>query len=833
MTNDLRSCTELLPWLLPVTDSIILCKDSGLLAVFEYRGLDADNADPSDVAEMAEAGERMLLQLRDMQVTVWWTLKRARSDDYPGERMPDPMSQLLDDEHRRQFHQSAAFVNRYFFTVHVLPSTGADSFFGKVGQASADGKSVPAAIWEALRASLFAGGAFKWTQQQLARGVEEFDAKLQQIGNIMAAASFRLLRGQELLGFLHAMASPGAPLVPKQWDGESFLDAYIPSQEIQVNRETLQFGDARADRQFISALSMKSWPGLLQFACFDALTTPACELVISHCYKFQSKAETAMRLGVSTRVNEFLQYPLTEWVRGVVKGQFDESKANPARRQALQDALQVEGRITANEIVFGHHNLTILIQGKTEDECELNTALVKKMLEASPFVGVIRETLHLLSGWAGTIPGQWQETRRWLTKSHENLIYEAPLLCVEMGSRYNDHLTEQLGETCQALTVVGTDKNTPFFFNFHDGALGHAAVVGPSRTGKSAAMNFLMSQFRKYPRSRLIIFDKDYSCRQPTLLQGGEYNDLRPGSSISFNPIRLVADPDSWVFLADWIEGLAGSRGYNVSADEAAQIYAAVKQTAEMESDLHRLRSVVALLPRSLQEQLKEWVGDGKNAVYFDNEEDSFSLSSFCAIEMGYVMNQPAVARAFLDYAFYRIAKMLRDQAHGTGKVGVTFIYVEECWFMLANQHFAMRLMDWLKTLAKLNAFVVLCTQSLEDLGNVPEVVWAALRDNIATYLFLPNRKASQPGLKSLYVDKFGLRPDQVERIKSATRKRDYFFVQQDVKRMLRINLTPRQLAVLRSDVASQAIFNKYYPAQQPGWQTAYINELLSSGANA
>lgn len=831
MSSDIRSTSELLPWLVPLTDSIVICKDSGLMAVFEYRGLDADNADPSDVAEMAEAAERMIHQLQELPVTLWWTLKRERTEDYPGEEMPDPVARMLDEEHRQIFLRSAAYVNRYFFTIHWLPANGVDNFFEKVGQQTSDGHGLPSAIWGALRSSIFSKQAFKWHGEQLERGLLEFQTKLAQIQNIMSVAQFKPLNGQDLMGFLYAMANPGKSMVPKEWDADSYLDAYLPEQPITVNDDSLVFGDTVNDQCHVSALSMKSWPGALQFACFDALTTPPCEMVISHCFQIMSKAKADLRIGISNRINDFLQYPLTEWIAGSFfrRGQYDTEKANPARRQAVADALVATGELTKGSIIFGNHNITMLIQGRTRIECEDYMGVVKKMIESSPFVGVVREHTHLLSAWATTLPGQWQECRRWLPITSQNLVYMAPLLCVEQGQRYNDHLSDQLREPCQALTVLSTDKNTPFFLNFHDGALGHTAVIGPSRTGKSIAMNFFISQFRKYKRSRIIIFDKDYSCRQPTLLQGGEYVDLRPGSGIKMNPISLVTDAASWSFLSTWVESLATARGYRMSADEATAIFAAIEQTAHMAPELHQLRTVVNLLPRSLQAQMQEWVGGGKNAGYFDNIEDSYSLSRFCATEMGYIMQEPTIARAFLEYAFYRIAKQLRDQVTSPDGIDVTMIYVEECWFLLAEPVFAMRLMDWLKTLAKLNAFVVLCTQSLEDLGNVPETVWAALRDNIATHIFLPNRKADEAGLKDLYTNKFGLREDHVRRIKKAQRRRDYFFVQQDVKRMLSMSLSRRQVAALRSDAAAQAIFSRYYQDQMPGWQMAYIDEVMEA----
>ena len=38
-----RSCAELAPWLHPYNDQVIVDKDTGLLACFEFEGLDTDS----------------------------------------------------------------------------------------------------------------------------------------------------------------------------------------------------------------------------------------------------------------------------------------------------------------------------------------------------------------------------------------------------------------------------------------------------------------------------------------------------------------------------------------------------------------------------------------------------------------------------------------------------------------------------------------------------------------------------------------------------------------------------------------------------------------------
>ena len=75
-------------------------------------------------------------------------------------------------------------------------------------------------------------------------------------------------------------------------------------------------------------------------------------------------------------------------------------------------------------------------------------------------------------------------------------------------------LEDGLGHAClstkegDAVTLLQTTSQTPFFFNFHQGDLGNFTVIGPSGSGKTVVMNFLAAQAQKFS-PRTILFDKD------------------------------------------------------------------------------------------------------------------------------------------------------------------------------------------------------------------------------------------------------------------------------------------------------------------------------------
>lgn len=826
-----RSTSQLLPWMVPITDGIVACKDSSLLAAFEFTGVDADSVGESEIYVVAEAAERLMAALRDLPVTVWWTLRRERAVDYPGEPMPNGISQMIDDEHRAAFHGESAFVNRHFFSIVWMPERSTSGLFAKVGAQMAEGVSMFSAAKLAVQSTYLGKHAFAWRAAEIEQVTAEYENRLAQVAGIMSALNCRRLFGSEMLGFLWAQANPGRRMSPKNWNGESFFDALLSEEPITVSRDSLRFGDS-ADAHHVGVLSMKSWPSALQFGALVNLVSMPTEMVISNVFRVLSTPEADKIMSRRKAAYDMLKYPLQTLLFGALlkKGEMNESKADPFLAQASVETMEAKGQMSSGRMIFGYHNLSVAVIDRDYSRLEGSIGEMKRQLEGGGFVGAIRESIHTLSAWATTLPGQWQECRRWMMLSSQNVVDMAPLTGVVAGQRYNAHMSEQLNKRTQALTVLATDQNTPYYFNFHEGALAHCMVVGPSRAGKSIGMNFLISQFQKYnENARTIIFDKDFSCRIPTLLQGGEHLDLRAGAGVSINPMHLVSDQSAWPFLASWVETLIASRGYTVTAQDAGEINRAIRETAEREDPaLHRLYTVATLLPGQLAVHLDEWVEGGAFAAYTDNEQDNMGLSDLLAIEMGEVMKDPRLAQAIVDYLFFLIQRDLEAQRKG-GVRKITMIYLEEFWYLIENERFAKKLKDWLKTLAKFDAFVVMTTQSIEDLAGLPLTTFAALRDAVLTKIFLPNVMARTADLSEFYRTKMGLRQDQVELIASGVPKQDYLIIKPEVSRRVRLRLTPRQVAALRSETSAQRTFNPIYQRREPGWQMEYI-EAMTGG---
>ena len=100
---------------------------------------------------------------------------------------------------------------------------------------------------------------------------------------------------------------------------------------------------------------------------------------------------------------------------------------------------------------------------------------------------------------------------------------------------------------------------------------------------------------------------------------------------------------------------------------------------------------------------------------------------------------------------------------------------------------------EFLRTIRKNNACVILATQSLSDIVNSPYVNF--INESCFTKIFLPNPAAREADNKIFY-QAFGLNERQIEIISEAVRKKDYYVTARDVgHRLIDLGLKNLELA--------------------------------------
>lgn len=800
-----------------IAPHMVINKDGSLLACYTYEGIDSEGQERYEIDRATNLMERAL-RVFDEKITIWFTVDRRRTNEYPESKFEDKFSSFVDNEWKSQFQNGSQYVNKYYLAVVFSPPGGIEGAFEKVSHyLKVEGFTFFKSVVETFKSSVFKRNAFRYEARQLISFIEEFADKVSAFEETAGDLSMRRLEGDDLLAYLHDRCSPASqgqkvvrPRIP------AYLDSHLPSDTLVSRDDLLQLKGE--ETCWVGGVSIKDWPDLTEPGLLDGILAIPGELTFSQVMRIGEHGKCKKYIADIERHNRNMEKSLKSYM--VESITHEESRQRDTGRVMLaNDAHDAATEMTTHARVYGYYNLTILAYGNTREEAESTVKMSTQLLRRNGFVAV-RENMHLLSAFSGTMPGQAGALVRWHFVSTANLSDLAPVRTLGIGQKTNPYYSEQLSYKAPPLTVLSTEFSIPYYFNFHQADLAHALVVGPSRTGKSAFVNFLISQFQKYRPCHTFIFDKDYSCRIPTILQGGTHVDMAGNHSrrVSLNPMLLVEDKESWPWLAKWLENLLTARGYEITAEDDKKIWEAIESLAQHPRDQWQLRTLGGLLSIHLYKQLEQWVGDGQRAHYFDNIEDTFDLGHFTCIEMGSLFQDEVVARAFLEYAFYRITKRLDGNP--------ALIYVEEAWFMLAEPQFAKKINDWLRTLAKKNAFLIMATQSLDEVAR--SEIFATIIDNIPNRIYLPNLNAYAH--LDMYKHKFGLNIAQIDRIRNGTPKLHYYIVTPRLSRMAEVRLPKEILAVVRSDSRAQKVFDKHEASNADDWKINYVEEMVGHG---
>lgn len=814
--EDIRPYAELVPWMFMLgDDDIVVNKDGSLMAVFEVQGVDIDATTSAEINYCLHAFDHAYETFKDAPSIFSWIVHRKKALWYPEAVFPDPCSEFIDAQRKAHFIATRNYINRHYLAITWESDTGLSGFGQRVSLYIENGYNPIVATLRAATTFLRGNDAFNHTRQELIDRADKFQTLIGRFTERLAGLGVQRLRGNILRAFLRRCVNPGS-----EQEGVvamPFLDTHLPNAELKIEREWLLFDEAL----YVAGVSLKEPPKITHQGIFDQLITIDGEIIFSQNFRFASKKQVAKYLTGIRQYNDLLKYSPLTWLYLAFNQQAD-ARANEARLEAAESAHTESTRVEMNDAYYGWYAAQVMAIGSTVEETERVIGEVAGMMEVNNLTA-IREKTHLLSAFAGGIPGMSAMQKRWFMMELLSLSDMTPVRTFDPGHTENTYLSEQRKKYTPALIVMNTDYRTPYYLNFHVGDLGHALIVGPSRSGKSSGMNIIIAQFRKYIPSRILIFDKDRSCRIPTLLMGGDHIEVGQSQHIKWNPLSLLGEAEALEWLANWIEGLITYRGYRYTADDVKDVWRSLQGLAAQDPAHWSLGHLHSILAPGLQNELDAWVGTGPLAQYFDNSVDTFSITSFCCIEMGEVLQKEHVARAFMDYAFFRIYKMLRstDTAHG---VTPTLIYIEECWFMLEHPYFEQKIRDWTKTFAKFAAQLVMATQSLEDLAE--SKVFSSLRDNIQTRIYLPNINAMSAQLLPLYADQFGLQEDQIAQIAAGTQKRDYFIQQPGVFRKTVMSIDKASLSIVRSDLLAQSVFQRHLESGLPDWKDNYREEM-------
>jgi type IV secretion system protein VirB4 len=752
-----------LPWAALVAEGVVLNKDGSFQRSFAFRGPDLESATEAELIS-ASARVNNVLKRFGTGWALFFEAERREALGYPASRFPDPVSWLVDEERRASFEaEGAHFESQYHLTLTWLPAADGSDAAGRslVDRPDAEKRR----DWRAALAAFVA---------ETDRALDLFAAFMPEVRPLSSSETLTYLHGTVSIRH-HPVSVPETPM---------YLDALLADSPLIGGLEPM-LGD-----NHLRSLTLTGFPNLSRPAILDALNEAGFQYRWVTRFIALDKADATKLLTKLRRQWFNKRKSITAMLREVLYNQPAQLLDSDADNKVVDADLALQA-LGGDHVAFGYLTTTVTVTNPDRDEVEDRIRQVERIVGGLGF-STIRESVNAVEAWLSSLPGHAYANVRQPIVHTLNLAHLMPLSSIWAGPSRNAHLEGP------PLLVARTAGSTPFRFSTHVGDVGHMMVVGPTGAGKSVLLAAIALQFRRYPDSRVYIFDKGLSARAAVLAMDGSHHALGsgdPGETLAFQPLRAIDDPAQRAWAAEWIGALIEAEKVPVTPEIKDAVWSALNSLASAPEQERTMTGLALLLQSNrLRTAIQPYTLDGPHGRLLDAAENSLTLSDVQCFETEALLGQPSVVALVLTYLFHRLEERFDGRP--------TLLILDEAWIFLDHPLFAARIREWLKTLRKKNVAVLFATQNLADIAD--SSIAPAIIESCPQRILLPNDRAIEPQGRAAY-EQFGLNDRQIELVSRATPKRHYYLQSARGNRLFELSLGPIALTLCgASDPATQ-----------------------------
>ncbi|OAX87130.1 hypothetical protein A7D16_17300 [Xanthomonas nasturtii] len=690
-----------------VAPSVVKTTAGDYLLIWHLAGLPFVGRDEFELEQRHNTFNRLLQTLRApdfANVAFWVHDVRRRRKIGSGGRFRQSFNQNLSDEYYAALSSQKIMQNELYFSMIYRPVVTGRRLVEK----SANPDRIRAEEEQAVAKVV-----------ELATNVEAVlkDYSPYRLGMYEAKNGVVFSETLEFLGYLLNRIDEPVPVL------QAPVPAYLPVSKHMFANKTGDFVIRTPDgvNHFGAILNIKeyadgTYPGIL-----NGLKYLDFEYVMTHSFSPVGRHDALKVL---------------ERTKGMMISSGDKSSTQ------IRDLDVAMDDVASGNFVLGEYHFTLAVYADSQEKLARQIATTRAELSNAGFVSA-KEDLAIASSFYAQLPGNWRFRTRIANLSSLNFLGLSPLHNFAQGKQHNNPWGD-------CVTTLQTTNGQPYYFNFHathpaenslgEKAIGNTMVIGKSGTGKTALINFLLSQVQKFdPIPTIFFFDKDRGAEIFVRACGGNYLALENGSPTGFNPFQCERNEANTQFLAELIKVLGGKAEY--SAREEEDIYRAVEGMLDTPMHLRSMSNFRKSLPNmgddGLYARLRRWTAGNSLGWVFDNPVDTIDLTRASIIGFDYtdVIDNAEVRVPVINYLLHRLEALID---------GRPLIYVmDEFWKILDGKgglkEFAKNKQ---KTIRKQNGLGIFATQSPEDA--LASDIAAALIEQTATMVLLPNPNASR-----------------------------------------------------------------------------------------
>lgn len=493
-----------------------------------------------------------------------------------------------------------------------------------------------------------------------------------------------------------------------------------------------------------------------------------------------------------------------------------------------EGALVEQGLVT-----HGHYTSTVVLRADDPDLLKRKEQMVMKLFERRG-VKLRHETRNSMEAFIGSLPGHGRENVRKPFFHSLNFADLTPNSNDWSGSPVCPCPPPNFPEGSPPLIMASSVGTTPFRMNLHVDDVGHTLILGPTGAGKSTLLATIVSQFDRYPDSQIFVFDKGYSMLPLTMASRnaihydlGKLGTDEMGGLCPLAEIDNEADRAFAIELFDTLIQLQIERNNaeRISATdrnlmrEAINILAESTTRPEQRTMTNFLSTVQSNQVRTLLSYYR--IGESVGGMCLDGSSNDIEYKDLVTFEIEDLLRfgDETVVPVLL-FLFHQIEKRLKGAP--------SLLVIDEAWLALSKPVFADKIREWLKVFRKANCAVVLATQEVGDIAASPII--STLVESCPTKIYLANPEANTERSRKLYQDVFGLSDTQISLIANMTRKRQYYFVNPQGRRVFDLGLGPIALSFVGAGAKEDLKrVRELHGEYGETWPAYWLSERISS----
>ena len=746
-----RSLAAALPYGHFLDEGEIALRGNGLMRGWAMHGLSVEAATPHEATAKAEQFGRAMAHLGtgDMLHCVF---HRDPVTEYPGREFPTSAARLIDDERREHFAQKRYFrTNAALFAI-AQPESAVQSglkerLFGTAGATNGNFE-----LWR------------KRVHERWAAFTDASGMKLELLGS---TALFRFL--------IRSVTGRNFPaIVPARG---SRLNQII-SCERWYGGVAPWVGDLHMRVLCVSGYPAQTTPQMLA----TVLRHPG-QITVAARFICQDPHDTQEQLGLERAFQVRAQLGSIVDIAAKVLN-------IPRRRTFNQDTevqiAEIDSAIAAASagMPFGWCTIVIIVWDANAELAELRRRDIYKDLSALGIVARLEDANAaeaIMSSWPGD---GWSNVRRPIITAGN---FAELILPVEHwpGTPFID--SSFFPPHTPVPLVCGGTGQEPFDLPTHLGQVANQLMIGPTGSGKSAALGMMVAAATALTDIRIVWLDLDYSSFVLAHALGATYHELAADGAAPLCPLAFLDEPGGLEWTFNWFLRLF-ARWPVLMLDEVDSRDLTEALELARSENLRTMTLLANLVQRPrLREVLRNYTTSGKWGHIFDGAPaEGDSSSGVTVYEMRGLM-------ALGDRAAAPATELILHAAEtGMGNTP-TFIYVDEAWRLLSDKVSADWLYDAIRTFRKRNAGIILATQSLTELANSP--YRDLLLESCPGKIFLPNAEAKGQYVRETYL-KLGLSEHEIELVANAQPRRHYYFHSSRGRRLFTLDPGPVALAL-------------------------------------